>query len=139
MSSDGDREMLGARVPSELKKLVDADERSNQDVVEAALWREFGGQKLGSLDRRIEEQKQYVAMKESQYNERGRELDEAEKELEALLAKRERIEEKQDEKKEDLYSKVRMVPRDPENQVVQQVAEDLDMEPEIVLKEAYDE
>lgn len=46
--------MLGARIDPDLKKLVDADPRDNQDIVAAALWDEFGGQRQSAIEKRIE-------------------------------------------------------------------------------------
>lgn len=134
-----DRDMIAGRVPTELKKLVDADQRSNQDVLEAALWREYGGEKLGALDRRIEEQKQYIAMKESQYNERGRELEDAREELEALKAKRERVEESEQAELAEWRDKLATVPHKEDHPLVVEAAEDLGMDPAMVLDKVIDE
>lgn len=76
-------------LPEELHDLLNADQRSNSEVVESALWREFGGERKAALDRRIEEKKNRVALIESEKNERERELQTERDELEALKAKRE--------------------------------------------------
>lgn len=80
-------------LPPELKDLLDADTRSNSDAVEAALWREYGGQKSESIDRRVEQQRQKVNAVRSQRNERDRELQEEVQKLRALEAKQEQIQE----------------------------------------------
>jgi len=86
MSGEGE-ERLVAEIPSDLKALVDADQRTNKEVVQAALWREFGGERKGPLERRIEEKKRRISMIESEKNERERELQEERNELEALEEK----------------------------------------------------
>jgi septal ring factor EnvC (AmiA/AmiB activator) len=132
-------ERLVAEIPESLKALVDADKRTNKEIVQAALWREFGGQRKGALERRIEEQKRRVSIIESERNERNRELEDAKQELEALEQKREMVENDHQEEKERLYEKVRRVPRDPGHTLVKQIADDLGMTPEDVLTEAYNQ
>lgn len=84
-----DEERLVAEIPSELKELIDADKRTNKEIVTAALWREFGGERRAVIDRRIEEKKRRISMRESERNEREREINELQDELEALEKKRE--------------------------------------------------
>jgi len=79
--------MLSGRVPKELKELVDADRRDNQEVLRAALWREFGGERRADIERRIEEKERRVSMIRSEKNERQRELEREQSELEALQTK----------------------------------------------------
>lgn len=80
--------MLSVRVPVELKALVDADGRTNQDIVQSALWREFGGEnRQSALERRIEEKENRIGMIERERNERERELERLRDDLEALRAK----------------------------------------------------
>lgn len=76
--------MLSGRVPESLKRLVDADERNNQEVLRAALWREFGGERKAALERRLEEQRDRVSLIERQRNERQRELEDEQDELERI-------------------------------------------------------
>jgi chromosome segregation ATPase len=107
-----EKERLVAEIPPELKTLVDADQRTNKEVVEAALWREFGGERLGSLERRIEEKKDRVNMIEREKNERKRELKQEQEELEALQAKREAVKEAETEeqhRQEQLWSEAKSV------------------------------
>jgi septal ring factor EnvC (AmiA/AmiB activator) len=133
-----DRQMLSARVPTELKELVDADGRDNQEVVEAALWREFGGQRKGALERRIEEQQRKISLIESERNERERELEEERQELEALQTKHDALEEKeqeQEEKLQDALDTIEDAPRNPENPAVKHQAQKVELKPEQLLAE----
>lgn len=129
-----DRVVLAARVPEELKDLVDADTRTNQDVIEAALWREFGGERLGALERRIEEKKRRISTIESERNERERELEQERKELEALQSKLETQKESTDKTRRVLLRKLKRVPDDPEHPLVQDVADELDISPEEAIE-----
>jgi len=86
---ENDRTMLSSRVPNDLKALVDADPRANQEVVETALLREFGGERQGAIERRIEEKERRLSTIESEKNEREREMAELENKLEALREKKE--------------------------------------------------
>lgn len=82
-----DTERLVAEIDPDLKELVKADQRTIKEIVEAALWREFGGTRKSALERRIEEKKRRVSMVESEKNERERELQQEREELEALRQK----------------------------------------------------
>jgi len=100
-------ERLVAELPPELKRLVDADSRTNKEVVEAALWREFGGERLGSLERRIEEKQDRINMIQREKNERERELEQEQEELEALRLKHEQLEKEETvgrKQKEELWA-----------------------------------
>lgn len=100
--SGGDRERLVAEIPSDLKELVDADQRTIREVVEAALWREFGGRRKSSLERRIEEKERRISIIESERNERERELEEQRDELAALKRELETVEDEQASYETDL-------------------------------------
>jgi len=100
VSDDEDR--LVAEIPSELKELVDADQRSNKEIVIAALWREFGGERMGVLDRRIEEKKRRISIIESEKNERKRELETENEELDALLKKKDEMKTQTERKQEEV-------------------------------------
>lgn len=92
MGEDG-TVLMGVRVPAELKALVDADSRTNQDIVQSALWREFGGEnRQSALERRIEEKENRIGMIERERNERERELERLRDDLEALRDKLESAE-----------------------------------------------
>lgn len=134
-SVTGELERLVAEIPEELKKLVDADERTNKEVVQAALWREFGGERKGALERRAEEQRQRIGMLERERNERNRELEAANEELERI----ETLLEQRQSEKEQLLTEARETlsgtPRDPDNPAIQYWAEELGMKPAELLKE----
>lgn len=127
--------MFSGRVPEELKQLVDADPRDNQEVLRAALWREMGGERMASLDRRIEEKKNRISMIEREKNERERELQEEQDELDALVAKRENMKEQESELMQDVREKLENVPLDPDNPGVQAQAKRVDMEPAELIEE----
>lgn len=131
-------EMLSARVPSELKRLVDADKRTNQEVVQAALWREFGGERKASIDRRIEEKENRISMIERERNEREREIEDERKELEALKTKREKIESHAADERENVLERLSMIPADPQHPQIVEDAEELDMTPEALAQEVAD-
>jgi septal ring factor EnvC (AmiA/AmiB activator) len=139
--SDSSRVMMSARIPEELKRLVDADERANQEVLEAALWREFGGQRKGAVERRIEEQKRKISLIESERNERKRELEEERQTLEALKEKHNAIEERQQTQQEDLQDaidKAKDAPRTPDNPAIREQAKRVGMTPEEFINELPD-
>ena len=127
--------MFSGRVPVELKQLVDADPRDNQEVLKAALWREMGGERMASLERRIEEKKDRINMIEREKNERERELVQERDELDALELKLEKEESKESELMQDVKEKLENVPLNPENPGVQAQAERVDMEPTELIKE----
>lgn len=127
--------MLSARIPEELKELVGADRRTNEEVVRAALWREFGGERKASIDRRIEEKERRISMVESERNERERELEEVRKELEALKTKREKMESNERDAHRQALEKLSNVPADPSNGFIIDTAEELDMTPEELARE----
>jgi len=126
-------EMLSSRVPQELKDLVDADPRNNQEVVRAALWREFGGERLGDLERRIKEKEQRISIIEEERQKRESEIDDLQRERSAL---REKYEEKQAEKEdslEDAREALENVPLAVDNPAVENWADKLDLSPEDLL------
>lgn len=136
MSDDEGREMLSVRVPAELKALVDADKRTNQEVAETALWREFGGERKMPLQRRIEEKENRLTLAKNERNEREREIEEIQNDIEALKAKLETVEEAKHENHEEQLRKLRQVPDDPEHPLVKEVADELGMTPEDAITEA---
>jgi len=130
--------MLSGRVPQELKELIDADRRDNQEVLRAALWREFGGERQADIERRIEEKERRVSMIKSEKNERERELHREQNELEALKSKLEiELEEKQ-EGLDKAHEALQDVPWKPDNPGVEHWAGKLDIEPETLISELED-
>jgi chromosome segregation ATPase len=87
--------MISGRVPWELKQLVDSDNRDNQKVIEDALRREFGGTNKASIERRIDEKRQRVGNLETERNERDREIEQLQNEIEALNEQLNSIDENQ--------------------------------------------
>jgi chromosome segregation ATPase len=120
-------ERIVAEIPEELKRLVDTDERTNKEVVEAALWREFGGQRKGALERRIEEKERRISMLEGERNEREREIEDEQKELRALKSKKEMVESESAAERENVIERAAMIPADPSHPFVQEHADELDM------------
>lgn len=124
-----EREMLSARIPSELKDLVDADGRSNQEVVRAALWREFGGKRVGDLERRIKEKERRISIVKEERERRESELSELQKELNALEEKYDKKKEREQSQLEEAREALKDAPQEPENPAVQHWADKLDLEP----------
>lgn len=133
-----DVEMLSARVPEELKQLVNADGRNNQEVVRAALWREFGGERKSDLERRLEEKENRIAMIQREKNERERELDREQQEAEALRSKLEAVSSFDEKQRQETFETLETVPWEPDNPAIQTNADDLDMTPEELIAELED-
>lgn len=134
--TDNGEQMLSVRVPEELKSLVNADDRTNQEVVRAALWREFGGERKAAIDRRIEEMENRIGMIERERNERERELEQKRNELESLQTKRDATAEEKTEVREMKLRKLQQVPSKPDHPLVQEIADELNITPEEALTEA---
>jgi len=130
--------MLSGRVPEELKELVDADRRDNQEIMRAALWREFGGERQADIDRRIEEKERRISMIKSEKNERERELEREQSELDALKSKRNSEQKEQQAQLEQALDTLESVPWKPDNPAIQTNADDLDMTPEELIAELED-
>lgn len=90
MSSETER--LVAELPPELKRMVDADGRTNKEVVEAALWKEFGGKRKGLVDIQIEHKQDQLKSVTDERDELDGEAKRLRQEIEALQATREEIE-----------------------------------------------
>jgi len=130
--------MLSGRVPGELKELVDADRRNNQEILRAALWREFGGERQADIERRVEEKERRVSMIQSEKNERERELEREQKELAALREKLNSEEKEQQVRRQEAFDVLENVPWNPDNPAIQTNADDLDMTPEELIAELED-
>lgn len=81
-----DREMLGVRIPEDLKRLVDADARHNQEAVEAALWDEYGGQRQSAIEKRLEHKEARIVQIKREIADLESELEEVEGEKQSLEA-----------------------------------------------------
>lgn len=134
--------MLAVRVPSELKDMVDVDKRTNQDVVEAALWREFGGEKKSALETRAREKRNRIEQIQQEKEKREEELEDHQKELRAIESKIESVEVKQDAKEkreEKLFESLTSCPANPNNSRVIKVAKELGESPEKVVQRMVEE
>lgn len=69
-----ERVQIGPRIPAELKRLMDADGRTIDEIVEAALWTEFGGERDGALERQIGENQRRAAQATSEIEDRIEEI-----------------------------------------------------------------
>jgi len=134
-----ERERLVAEIPSELKALVDADERTNREIVEAALVTEFGGEKKAAIERRIEQRKQRISLLESEKNERSREIEEEEEEIERLRAKKNAAVDAKQTIVEQAVEDFSHVPDSPTNPAIKPYAEKADMDPETFYAKLQEE
>lgn len=130
--------MLSARVPAELKDLVDADKRDNQDIIRAALWREFGGERKSDIERRIEEKENRLSMIKREKNEREREIQREEQELEALREKLNAVEtatEQIDDRLDQLLDEIETdgIHIYPESEPVTELAREFDSDPDDII------
>ena len=137
--SESDEERLVAEIPSELKRLVDADERNNKEVVQAALWREFGGERVSALERRIEQKEKRVALIKDEKAGIEAELKEEQQELEALRAKKEEKETARADKLSEAREVLADVPKEPDNPAIQHWADELNMDPTDLIDEVTDD
>lgn len=96
-------------LPPDVKAMLDADHRDNSEAVEAALVREYGGEKVSAVERQIEEKENQLGLKKSERNEREREIKELKDELQALRAKRNRLEENKERAMNQAVDKVDVV------------------------------
>ena len=134
--------MISGRVPTELKALVDADPRTNQEVMRAALWREFGGQRKGEIERRIEEKRRRMSMVESERNERQREYEQHQEEIAALEAKLQNVEEKKEMEQtelEQVIERLTNAPKDVTNPAIKRNAEELGITAQELLDKLPDD
>lgn len=129
-----EEDTIVAEIPQELKKLVDADERYNYEVVEAALWREFGGSRDAAVDRQIEYLEQQLVVIDNAIEDLKDDRRKVEKKLEPLRhAKGDReafIQTVLQEAEERLQPQMLQ----PDNVVVEELANKVDLSPEQFLK-----
>lgn len=91
----------------DLKRFMDADERTKREITEAALWREFGGTRKSSLDVRIEHKDRRIQMLVDEIADLQDELEREREERAALASKREELEQDEtsyEEALEDLFN-----------------------------------
>ena len=75
MQSTEDVVQIGPRIPVRLKALIDADERTQSEIVASGLWREFGGAPKPALERRKAEIDNRIAELEEQIQRRKEEIE----------------------------------------------------------------
>ena len=131
-------ERLVAEIPAELKALVDADQRTNKQIVESALWREFGGERQGAIERRIDEKERRISILKSERNEREREIQEHKDQLSALQSKLGDMDSKERQERERVLNKAKYVPADPTHPFVKDRCDDIGMTPEQLAREIAD-
>jgi chromosome segregation ATPase len=100
MSNDTER--LVAEIPAELKQRVDADPRTNKEVVEAALKTEFATEEEAAVQRRVDEKERRLSNLKSERNERDREINEVREELETLKNRLKSVDEMKQAKQDDI-------------------------------------
>lgn len=88
-----EEERLVADIPSELKQLIDADSRTNKQVVISALWDEFGGQRASDIEREKREKEDRRTYLQEQVDERLGEIEELDQQIQALERKANRMQE----------------------------------------------
>jgi len=132
MSEESER--LVAEIPPDLKRLIDADNRFNKEVVTAALWREFGGQGRSGLQQRIHEKEKRITVIKEEIAKREQELEEEQRELDALKAQLEEKSSKADQVRDEIEN-LREGTRTPDNPAVKTQAEKVDMDPAELLRE----
>ncbi len=88
--SDGEVGFM-VELDTDLKRLVDADARTNKEVTHAALWREFGGERQAAIDMRIEHMERREQMVLSEMEDLEEELSQIRSEKQALENKREEM------------------------------------------------
>jgi len=134
-----DWEQFKVRLDSDLKRLVDADTRTNKELTHVALWREFGGERQAALDIQIEHKEEREEMVRSQIKDLQEELQQILEEKEALLSKKEKMQEEQNAYEEHLEELEEFLLQgrhlDPTNPRVKNAASIGDVDPTEVIKE----
>lgn len=97
MSDDEETVMFSGRIPKSLKQLIDADERTNQQVLRDALWDQFGGQRMSDIEREISEKERRLEVVDNEIQPRLNEKETLQNELEALRRKKDRVKEDKSE------------------------------------------
>lgn len=130
-----EKKQVKVYLPEEQYEMLSRRQRSNSEIVEAALWSEFGGRKKESLERRIEELDNRISNTVTERNERDREIEQYRSEKETLQQKLSTIEEQESELMQDVKEKLENVPLKPDNPGVQAQAKRVNMEPAELIKE----
>lgn len=117
--NDDDLVSVRADIPRDLKSLVDTDSRYNREVIEAALWSEFGGHRKGAIQTRVEEKRRRIGMIESEIQQREQELEKERTELDSLLNKLEEKESRVEATLADAEDVFGLHQLDPDNDAIQ--------------------
>lgn len=136
--------MLSGRVPPELKRMVDADPRDNQDVIQAALWDEFGGERKAAVEKRIQNKRNQLRAAEDTLADERENVEELREEIEELKQAKENVEEKEDEREAEIQATVQdllesKTPLEPDNPAIKNKAGELDLTPEELVEKAREE
>ena len=129
-------ETIAARIPPELKRIVDAHPNTNKDIITKALWREFGGEDKSVVKHEIQEKKDEIAMLEQQIKDREERIQEKRQKLKALNAKLGEIKEEETEEeihREELIQSLKSSEARENNANVIKVSRELEMEPSEVV------
>ncbi len=131
-----------ARIPRNLKQLIDSDERTNKEVAKTAFWREFGGERQELIDMKISQKEDEEEMILQHINELKEDLEDVREEKQALLSKREELEEEQNAYEEHLQEMEEFLLQgrhlDPSHPRVENAARVGDVDPTEVIEELKD-
>lgn len=131
------KEVQSFTIDEDVKRELQQRNEINASAVVNDYLREF----LSATDRTDEEV--IVAEIEKQIDEVDEELEKLQEKREQLVARKKSIKKRavgeREEQREELFEKVRMVPKQEDHPIVQQAAEQLGMKATDVLTEAYDE
>jgi len=131
------KEVQSFTIDEDVKRELQQRNEINASAVVNDYLREF----LSATDRTDEEV--IIAEIEKQIDDVDEELEKLQEKREQLVARKKSIKKRavdeREEKRDELYEKVRMVPEDEDHPIVQQAADKLDMTVTDVLSEAYDE
>jgi len=105
-------ERLVAEIPAELKQLVDADKRTNKEIVESALWREFGGKRQSVIEVQIEQKRSQIDALQSEREELTDEAERLKSEVTALEERADDIEDEHQSVEDDLDSVLNQMEED---------------------------
>lgn len=130
MASPDDRVPLPIEVPKKLKRLVDADTRFNREVVEAALWKEYGGHGKTGIQQRITELEKRKTLIEHEIEERREELQQVDVQIESLRDELEGKLTAQQQVLDEAEEVLSMRTLHPENEATRHWAEKAEMDPE---------
>jgi len=136
-----ERERLVAEIDAGLKRLVSAEQTSNREIVEEALWQYLGGAKASNIERRIQDIEDTVAALDREAESIEHERAEKERKLETLKTELERMEERDTYENgladlEDILDDGKNV--DPGHGKVEKVANKYGRTPEQVIEDLKD-